>query len=1009
MPFLGQLDLQLERLLRGSSSQVRSCTPQQAAEHGTLRPLKARDGAYRMRSGRTLLRPFLIFLMLLSGSVGAAIGSTTTLTISSGGNNVSTVAAGNAVTLTVAVNGGTVTQGLVNFCNAAATYCTDIQLVGSAQLTSAGTATLTLLPGIGVHSYKAVFAGTNAVAGSASSAVSLTVTGPYPTATSLTALGEQGDYSLTAAVVGKWSMALSGTVSFLDTSNGNASLASSAVGASTQALGFPLASTLSTTASTGMATGDFNGDGKPDLAILNADNSISIFLGNGDGTFTAKASAGTLSGGSGILVGDFNGDGKLDLVTGNAAGTAVVVLPGNGDGTFGPGVMTSIAGPPVAVGDFNGDGKPDVLVETAGGPSPGGLLGGTIAYVTVLLGNGDGTFTASAASATGVIEGAAITVADFNGDGKLDLAVGGLSLATSNTQIDNGTVTVLLGNGDGTFKAPVTIASPSGFTSSIAAVDLNGDGNPDLVVSNEDNPPFLAGFVGEFLVLLGNGDGTFTNAPGSPSGPPSATSIAIADFNGDGKPDLALASDVFDAITIQLGNGDGTFTATPASTVGSKGQTLVTADINGDGLPDLAAGSNQPDSAFILLDSLTETVTVTAAKVAPVGTGTHLVEASYPGDTNYAASTSSTVALLAGTPVLSVSPVTLPMGMVRSAYSQTLTATGGTGPYRYSVTAGTLPQGLSLGASGGLAGTPALSGTYLFTITATDSSATPNTTSVAYALVIQAAPPAVITISPSGLPNGMVGVAYSQTLSANGGTPPYSFSFGPSPFPPGITMSSSGVISGAPTTVGSYSTTVYAQDSSADGPFIGSVTYSLTVTAATSATFMVAATPAMATVSAGQPATYIVNITPTGGFSAPVTFACSGLPAESTCDFAPASVTPAGGAATIVMTITTTAGTVAANVRPGALGSFARGLCGLAGLALLYVPRRFRGKGRWVMLVLAGILSAGLLPGCGGSQPSSSGTTGGTPPGTSIVTITASSGNSPAQIVKTATVTLVVQ
>ena len=147
----------------------------------------------------------------------------------------------------------------------------------------------------------------------------------------------------------------------------------------------------------------------------------------------------------GILVADFNGDGKLDLATGNAAGTAVVVLPGNGDGTFGSGVMTSIAGPPVAVGDFNGDGKPDVLVETGGGPSPGGLLGGTIANVTVLLGNGDGTFTASAASTTGVIESAAITVADFNGDGKLDLAAGGLSLATSNSQIDSGTLTVLLG------------------------------------------------------------------------------------------------------------------------------------------------------------------------------------------------------------------------------------------------------------------------------------------------------------------------------------------------------------------------------------------------------------------------------------------------------------------------------------------------------------------------------------------------------------------------------------
>jgi hypothetical protein len=969
-----------------------------------------------MRSGRTLLRPFLIFLMLLSGSVSAAIGSTTMLTISSGGNNVSTVAAGSAVTLTAAVDGGTVTQGLVNFCNAAATYCTDIQLVGSAQLTSAGTATLTLLPGIGVHSYRAVFAGTNAVGGSASSAASLTVTGSYPTATSLTALGEQGNYSLTATVVAKGPMAVSGTVSFLDTSNGNASLASSAVGASTPALAFSLASTLNTTASAGMATGDFNGDGKPDLAILNADNSITIFLGNGDGTFTAKTSAGTLSGGLELLVADFNGDGKLDLATGNAAGTAVVVLPGNGDGTFGSSVMTAITGPPVAVGDFNGDGKPDVVVETAGGPNPGGVPGGTIANVTVLLGNGDGTFTASAASATGVIETVAITVADFNGDGKLDLAAGGPSLATSSSDYDSGTVTVLLGNGDGTFKAPMTIASPSGFTMSIAAADLNGDGKPDLVVSNEENPALMANYSGVFLVLLGNGDGTFTNVPGpDPGFQASASSIAIADFNGDGKPDLALTSELYDAITIQLGNGDGTFTATPASTVSSKGQTfmtaLVTADFNGDGLPDLAAGSNQPDSAFILLDSVTETATAMAANVAPSGTGTHLVEASYPGDTNYGASTSKTVALLAGTPVISVSPLTLPIGMVRTAYSQALTATGGTGPYRYSVTAGTLPQGLSLGASGVLAGTPALSGTYLFTITVTDSSATPNTTSVAYALVIQAAPPAVITISPSSLPNGMAGVAYSQTLSGNGGTPPYTFSADPSTFPPGITMSSSGVISGTPATGGTYSITVYATDSSADGPFIGSAAYSLAVTAATPATFMVAGTPAMATVSAGQPATYTVKITPTGGFTAPITFACSGLPAESTCAFAPASVTPAGGAVTTTMTITTTAGTVATNVRPGALGSFARGLCGvcLAGLTLFYVPRRFPGKARSVMVVLAGILSAGLLPGCGGSQPASSGTTGGTPAGTSMVTITASSGTSSAQITQTATVTLVVQ
>ena len=117
-------------------------------------------------------------------------------------------------------------------------------------------------------------------------------------------------------------------------------------------------------------------------------------------------------------------------------------------------------------------------------------------------------------------------------------------------------MTVLLGNGDGTFKAPVTIASPSGFTMSIAAADLNGDGKPDLVVSNEENPAVMANYSGLFLSLLGNGDGTFTNAPGTGSEfQPSAASMAIADFNGDGKPDLAMTSELYDAITIQLGNG----------------------------------------------------------------------------------------------------------------------------------------------------------------------------------------------------------------------------------------------------------------------------------------------------------------------------------------------------------------------------------------------------------------------------------------------------------------------
>ena len=174
----------------------------------------------------------------------AALATTTTLALTSGGSPVTTVTSGSVVTLTATVKAGStpVKPGRVNFCDATAAYCTDIHLLGTAQLTSAGTAALKFRPGIGSHSYKAVFVGTNNDAASSSSASALTVTGKYPTTATIAQSGSAGNYTLTATVAGSVDQpglaSPTGTVSFLDTSNGNSVLGTAALGVGASALGW---------------------------------------------------------------------------------------------------------------------------------------------------------------------------------------------------------------------------------------------------------------------------------------------------------------------------------------------------------------------------------------------------------------------------------------------------------------------------------------------------------------------------------------------------------------------------------------------------------------------------------------------------------------------------------------------------------------------------------------------------------------------------------------------------
>ena len=312
------------------------------------------------------------------------------------------------------------------------------------------------------------------------------------------------------------------------------------------------------------ATGDFNGDGKLDLAIGNLSSAtVSILLGNGDGTFATKHDFVTGTDPRSIAVGDFNGDGKLDLVVANNVSGTVSILLGNGDGTFAPKMDFPVGVRPrsVVVADFNGDGKLDLAVANHDSNT-----------VSILLGNGDGTFAPKKDFRAGVAP-YWVTTADFNGDGKLDLAV----VDYDSTTPTGSNVSILLGNGDGTF-GPLHAFGVGWQALSVATGDFNGDGKADLAVTNGNYGTTYQ----TVSILLGNGDGTF--APQMTFSTDSiALSIGAADFNGDGKTDLAVLNG-----GIMLGNGDGTFQPPSTMFTGTGRKIFVTAgDFNGDGRLDI--------------------------------------------------------------------------------------------------------------------------------------------------------------------------------------------------------------------------------------------------------------------------------------------------------------------------------------------------------------------------------------------------------------------------------------
>lgn len=840
------------------------------------------------------------------------------------------------------------------------------------------------------------------------------------------------------------------------------------VGVSTASLNFS-SSTLTTGLSPyRMAQGDFNLDGKTDLAVANSgSNTVSIFMGNGDGTFQAAQNVSVSSFPFSVSVGDFNGDGKPDLAVGFESNVGISILLGNGDGTFQAAISTAagFGNYGSVAGDFNKDGKLDLAVTD--------YFAGR---VHVLLGNGDGTFQPAVSYG---VNGNPIFIraADLDGDGNLDLVAG---------DFFGPSISVLLGVGDGTFQ-PVQNYTAGTAGSDVAIADFNNDGKLDLIATSQvdNNLYFLAGV----------GDGTFLPAQAIPIGLASIT-VGAGDFNADGKMDLAIGS-ATNKIGIILGNGDGTFQSTQQVAFPNAGFPfgVEIGNFNTGGGLGIAVADNDSSTVEILIPTLSispgsfafgnqavgaasaaQSFTITNSTSQTVAfttigfTGTNSGDFS---DTTDCGATLASAAVctvhvtftagavgarsgalslsddapgspqtvgLTGTGVnasavrLSATTITFPgetVGTASTPQSVTLTNTGNVTLNISSIAVtGTNAGDFTLVPASSCAATVAVHDTCAISVTFTPSATgardaavtltddaldSPQSISLSGQGLLQpTADLSATNLTYSGAGVGATSASQTVTLTNNGNAP----------------LTITGIVTGGANSGDFAVSNTCTSPITAGAHCSISATFTPTGSGARTATVMIsddaASSPqvitlqgtgqdfslslsAVSPIEPGSTGNSQLTVTSVGGYNQLISLACSGAPALSTCTVTPSSITPSAATTTAALTLTTTGKAMAGPVRnPSTFPPAALRLFGLVVslLTLMLMAVGFLSPGLRKLRPIGLTLAAVVVLSAIGLAACGSSTKGSsTPTGNYTLTVTATSGT----LMRSATVQVTVQ